>query len=155
MRKSRSIFATALAVAMSFTMCMPAFAAEPDNKTVSTEEVIVAQESAGSEIMPLNTGGWCTEVKGIGSTYKDVAYAGSGFNCNVRLVMSVPTGYVIDVAMYNGANKVWEEQNAFNGERVFWAGNDVTSIRVRARPILGGGSIVERTFTCGVDVFGS
>lgn len=160
MRKIKSVLAAALAVVMSMSVAVPAFAAEATPDVTEQPAAVVAEvpenNGNGDEgIMPLNTAGWCTEVKGIGSQYKDVAYAGNGFNCNVRLTMRVPAGYAIDVAMYNGGTLVWEEQNAFNGERVFWAGNNVTSIRVRARSILGGPSLLERTFNCGVDVFGS
>ena len=160
MRKIKSVLATALAVVMSMSVAVPAFAAEATPDATEQPAAVVAEipENCGGGdegVMPLDTGGWCTEVKGIGSQYKDVAYAGNGFNCNVRLVMKVPVGYAIDVAMYSGGTMVWEEQNAFNGERIFWAGNNVTSIRVRARSILGGPSTVERTFNCGVDVFGT
>ncbi len=155
MRKLKSMLAAAIAVAMSFTMSVSAFAAEPVATPDDTSAVVasVNENGSGTSITPQNTGGWCAEVKGIGYSYKEVAYAGSGFNCNVRLTMSVPSNYRIDVAMYSGGTLVWEEQNAFNGSRTFWCGNNVTSVRVRVRDALGGAPLL--TYTCGVDVAGS
>lgn len=152
MKKLKNILTMMMALAMLCVMCVPAFAAEA---TSLTPPAVQLGDEGGldSGAMPANTGGWCTQVSGIGSTYKEVAYAGSGFNCNVRLTMTVPYGYAIDVAMYNGSSCVWEEQNAFNGERTLWVGNNVTSIRVRVRPTLGGTLVT--TYTCGVDVYGS
>lgn len=155
----------AIAVVTVLSLSIPAFAAETANTagdatasvTIAPAETAVLDGENGPGyygVMPLNTVGWCTTVGGIGGTYKQVAAASSGFNCTVRLTMSVPAGYKIDVAMYSGNTKVWEETNAFNGSREFWCGNNVTAIYVRVTDITGFPPMLN-SYTCGVDVFGS
>lgn len=155
MKKTRKVLPIALAMILSFAMSTTVFAAEParsDTATI-TQENIPLEPKDENGISPQNTAGWCTSVSGIGSTYKEVAYAPNGFNCNVRLTMTVSNAYRIDVAMYSGGTKVWEEQDAFNGSRDFWCGNNITSIRVRVCNRAGIPSAL--TYTCGVDVKGS
>lgn len=136
---------------MACMTCTPTLAAEPAKAVVNNNMPDASGNDNG--ITPQDTAGWCTSVSGIGGSYKEVVYAPNGLNCDVILTMSVQSAYRIDVEMYSGGTKVWEEQNAFNGSRTFWCGNNITSIRVRVRDKLGGNPPL--TYTCGVDVRGS
>lgn len=85
----------------------------------------------------------------INTTWKTVAVASSGFNCNVyincRNTAFLPNSWTVsptDIRMLGrNGNVVWEESGAVAGlgNRTFWCGSDVYTIQARCQ--VGSGSL--------------
>lgn len=151
--KFSKFFKLAFSVAL-ISMLSVATVMAQDAPSKQEAVAIIDVNEGDSGISPQNTGGWCTEVSGIGGSYKQVAYAGGGFNCNVTLTMNLPANMKADVIMYSGNSVAWEETNAFRTSRKFWCGSNITSISVRVTDNLGTAPAFT-TYKCLVDVAGS
>lgn len=152
MKKITKMAVLSLMLSLLFTATV--LAAEPDEQAktaVGTVNMAAEDQQEDNAELPYaaSTIG-CYTVSGIGSTYVPVATKSNGFNCNVTLFLTVPSGRKIDVAMYNGTTKIWEETNAFNGSRTFWCGSNVAAIYMRVTDSLGGPIL--NTYTCQVDI---
>lgn len=153
MKKFRSIWAMALVVVMSFSIMVPAFAAEvePDevmqSAVTATADVLEDDTSGGDDgIMPL-----ITHKTWIGNTYWPIAANPNGINGNLHIwvthTVSKPNqlGYNgwnrgIDILMYDKYNHVvWRGDNVFgvSSSGKLWCGPDVVRVDMRIAAKVG------------------
>ena len=135
MKKKFSILLTVvMSLAMAFgSIGTVAFAAELDTP-VEEEEIEEATYYNGTV---------------INTTWKTVAVASSGFNCNVYIecmnTAFLPDTWTVsptDIRMLgSNGNVVWEESGAVPGlgNRTFWCGSDVYTIQAKCQ--VGSGSL--------------
>lgn len=153
MKKIRNILAMALAVVMSLSIMVPAFAAEaePDEATQEAATVVeVTDDGSGNNgdegIMPLST-----DYIWVGNSYRQIAYNPNGINGNLHIwvthTLSTPNqlGYNgwnrgMDVLMYDrNGNVVWRGDNVFgvSSSGKLWCGADVVRVDMRIAAKIG------------------
>ncbi len=147
MKKPRKLFATALAVAMSLTMSIPAFAAEAAPADIEPVAVEAASVTDDADIMPLSYTNHTT-VRTNG-TWVAVATDSNGFNCNA--VVSIPLldgfNYKVDIGTSSTILSVSPStviNDAFgqtsNSRTIPLGRNQVLFVRISPRTALGGGT---------------
>lgn len=141
MRHIKKFLATALAVVMTLSISVPAFAAEPA-LDVAEQEVAVAAVAADGDkddygVMPLLTTNYYW-IGSPGEQYTQIAYSRYGLNCllavNIEDFNSVL--YQVDIEMVGNNGLIWREDNCMKMDsgRTFECGLDVTTVYLRIKP---------------------
>lgn len=143
MKKVRKFLATALAVAMSMSMAIPAFAAEATPDVVEQQAVVAESPASigngGNEgIMPLST-----SYPMVGNSYKTIATNSNGINGDLHISVTGKVdfdgaSYQLNVLMFDkSGNVVWRGDNVAGWPGTsctLWCGSNVTRVDLQIAP---------------------
>lgn len=141
MKHIKKFLATALAVAMTLSISVPTFAAEPAlNDTEQEVATVVVADEGGTDdygVMPLLE----TNYYWIGSPssqYVRIAYDANGLNRLLSINVESFNGalYQVDIEMVGNSGLIWSEDNCTKtgSSRTFECGSNVTTVYLRIKP---------------------
>lgn len=143
MKKMRNFLSMALAIVMTMSVSVPAFAAEatPDNESVPTIEASLPGSGNGDVAMPMTSGG--KNCPGVGSFWYEIisqeeGRGGINATVNVQVISPGYNGWnmSMDVKAYDANNmELWEKKDVEFVSAGFkvWCGPEVTRLVLRIR----------------------